>query len=655
MTDNQDAHPPQSAASGPSGATNDVSPGGVNGVRQEARGKRLAILSLAALGVVYGDIGTSPLYAIRECFHGEYSIAPTPENVYGVLSLVVWALIMVVCVKYLSFVLRADNRGEGGVIALTAQLIENGAPGRTTRFLIMIGLFAAALLYGDGMITPAISVLSAVEGVGVAAPALRPWVVWLTVVILVALFSLQHRGTRGVGVLFGPVTIVWFLVIAALGLRSLAAHPQILRAVNPIHGYAFLARNSFAGLLVLGAVFLVVTGAETLFADLGHFGRRPIRVAWYGLVLPSLLCNYFGQGTLLLASPEKADGLFYALAPSWALGPLVVLATAATIIASQAVISGAFSLTRQAVQLGYLPRMRIIHTSATEVGQIYIPQVNWLIMLATISLVLGFRSSSHLAAAYGVAVTGTMSIATVLFFAVARRRWGWSLWLLGPLVLVFLVIDLSFFVANFSKIAHGAWFPLVIGAGVFTVMTTWKKGRALVAERFYSKNPPLVDLVASIAQDPPPRVPGKAVFLAGTAGPSPPALLHNLKHNKVLHEDVVVLTVATADVPRVRRSDRVEVTDLGHGFWRVIARTGFMEEPNVPEILTLARKRGMTFDPTDAVFFLGRERLVPQPGARMAGWRKAVFSFLSLNALGATRYFGIPSGQVVEIGAQIDV
>jgi KUP system potassium uptake protein len=655
MTDDKHAPTSKREPSQASAPAKAGPPGNNNSVREEPRGKRLAILALAALGVVYGDIGTSPLYAIRECFHGEYGIAPTPENVYGVLSLVVWALIMVVCVKYLSFVLRADNRGEGGVIALTAQLIENGAPGRTTRVLIMIGLFAAALLYGDGMITPAISVLSAVEGIGVAAPALQPWVVGLTVVILVALFSLQHRGTRGVGVLFGPVTTVWFLVIAVLGLRSLAAHPRILLAINPVHGYAFLARNSFAGLLVLGAVFLVVTGAETLFADLGHFGRRPIRVAWYGLVLPSLLCNYFGQGALLLVDPGRADGLFFALAPGWALIPLVALATAATIIASQAVISGAFSLTRQAIQLGYLPRLRIIHTSATEIGQIYIPQVNWLIMLATIALVLGFRSSSHLAAAYGVAVTGTMTIAAVLFFAVARRRWGWSLWLLGPLVAIFLVIDLSFFVANFSKIAHGAWFPLVIGAVVFAVMTTWRKGRALVAERLYSRNPPLAELVAKLAQVPPSRVPGTAVFMAGTAGFSPPALLHNLKHNKVLHELNVVLTVATDEVPRVRRRERVEVTELGHGFWRVVAHTGFMEEPTVAGILKLVREKGLVVDPNDAVFFLGRERVIPQPGESMTAWRKALFSFLSLNALGATRYFGIPPEQVVEIGAQVEV
>ncbi len=620
------------------------------------QGKRLAILALAAIGVVFGDIGTSPLYAIRECFHGEYGITPTPENILGVLSLVFWALILIVCVKYLTFVLRADNRGEGGIIALTAQMIHNGSPRRRTRVLILVGLFGAALLYGDGMITPAISVLSAVEGIGVANSGFRPAILPITVAILIGLFVLQRRGTRGLGVLFGPVTTIWFLVIAVLGLRSIVAHPQVLAAINPLHGGAFLVRNGSLGFLVFGAVFLVVTGTEALFADLGHFGRRPIRVAWYGLVLPSLLCNYFGQGALLLVAPEAAHNPFYAMAPEWSTIPLVGLATAATIIASQAVISGAFSLTRQAVQLGYLPRLQIVHTSPTEIGQIYVPTVNWLLLLATVGLVLGFRSSSHLAAAYGVAVAATMSIASILFFAVARIRWRWSLWMLVPLVGLFLVVDLTFVAANSSKISHGAWFPLVIAAIMFVVMTTWKKGRTILGKRVYGGLPSIETLIEDLGSDTTLRtIPGQAVFMASSPNVAPPALMNSLRQNRAVHEQVVIVTINTEEVPHVRHDRKADVHSLGRGFWRVIGSYGFMEEPDVPELLQLAKKKGLVLDVKEVVFFLGREQILPARSPMMSSWRSGLFAFLSKTALGATRFYNIPPNQVIEIGAQVEL
>jgi KUP system potassium uptake protein len=633
----------------------DPSPATAQEIRPEPHGRRLAVLALAALGVVYGDIGTSPLYAFRECFHGEYGTQVNPANILGVLSLMFWALILIVSLKYLTFILRADNRGEGGIIALTAQVLHTGPRTRATGFLVMIGLFASALLYGDGMITPAISVLSAVEGVGIAAPAFQPWVEVATVAILVVLFLLQRRGTHGVGILFGPVTTLWFLVLAWLGVRNLVEDPSVLAALNPLHGLLFLGRGGAHGFLVLGAVFLVVTGAEALFADLGHFGRRPIRLAWYGLVLPSLLCNYFGQGALLLAHPEESHHPFYAMAPAWAMIPLIVLATAATVIASQAVISGAFSLTRQAIQLGYLPRLRIIHTSPTESGQIYIPQVNWALMLAAVGLVLGFHSSSQLAAAYGVAVTATMTIASILFFAVARRRWGWSLWVLGPLVALFLTVDLSFLAANLGKIGHGAWFPLAVAAVIYTIMSTWKRGREVVVQRLYGGNPSLDDLVVQVAADPPSRVPGSAVFLAGSQSAAPPALVQNLRVNRVLHEQNVILTIVTGDVPYVALDQKVEVEALGEDFARVTARCGYMEQPNVPHLLVLAREKGLKIEVGDALFFLGRERILPHRRPAMWRWREALFAFLSLNAMSATRYFRIPRSQVVELGSQVEV
>jgi KUP system potassium uptake protein len=622
----------------------------------EPAGKRLALLSLAALGVVYGDIGTSPLYAIRECFHGEYGIEPTPDNVIGVLSLMFWAIILIVSVKYLSFVMRADNRGEGGVIALTA-LVSHPAnlPRGAALVFVGLGLFAASLLYGDGMITPAISVLSAVEGISNIAAGFDPYVVPATTVILGTLFLLQSVGTQRVGVLFGPITGIWLVTIAVLGIRILIHQPHVLAAMLPHHGITFLARNHLTGFLVLGAVFLVVTGTEALYADMGHFGRRPIRLAWFGFVLPALLANYFGQGALLLDHPEAAEHPFYALAPSWSIVPLVLLATAATIIASQAVISGAFSLTRQAIQLGYLPRLRIIHTSPTEIGQIYIPEVNYALMVTTIGLVLGFQSSSQLAAAYGVAVTTTMLITSVLFYLVARRVWNWGLFKAGIPVTLFLVIDLAFFGANISKIAHGAWFPLVIGGIAFALMTTWKKGRAILYDKMYAPCPSTQDFLRELPGRNLTRVEGKAVFMAGGADRVPPALLHNVKHNRVLHDEVAFMTIVTEEVPRVAREDKVEVQHLGQGFHRVVAHYGFMEEPNVPHVLALAREKGLDFDIEEVSFFLGREELRADRRPAMSMWREKLFALMSRNAQGATTFFHIPAEKVIELGAQVQI
>lgn len=619
----------------------------------DPRGKQLAVLSFAALGIVYGDIGTSPLYAIRECFHGEYGIEPTRANILGVLSLMFWALIIVVSIKYLGFILRADNRGEGGVIALTAQLLDSGEGGRGTRLLITMGLFAAALLYGDGMITPAISVVSAIEGVGVAFPELRHWVVPIALAVLIGLFLVQRLGTRGVGALFGPIMSLWFVTLAVLGIVNLVAAPQVLAAVLPTHAFDFLRRNSAEGFLVLGAVFLVVTGAEALFADMGHFGRRPIRLPWYGFVLPALLCNYFGQAAVLYQRPDVVRHPFYALVPDWATIPLIVLATMATVVASQAVISGAFSLTRQAIQMGYLPRMNIVHTSESEIGQIYIPQVNWILLVAVIALVLGFRSSSQLAAAYGVAVTATMTITSILFFAVARRRWGWSFGFLVPLTLGFLVVDVAFFAANASKITHGAWFPLVVGAVIFGIMTTWRKGRRILAERVYGGAPHIDHFIKEVSQRAPDRVPGKAIYLASRPLGVPPALLLNLEYNKVLHEEIAILNIQTRHIPRVDRKDKVQVYPLGHGFWGISVQYGYMEEPNVPYALALARDEGLSFELGEVVFFLGRESIVPHRRPVMSFWREALFAFLSRNAMDATRFFKIPPEQVMEVGSRV--
>jgi KUP system potassium uptake protein len=620
------------------------------------QGRYLATLSVTALGVVYGDIGTSPLYALRECFFGPHGVAPTPPNVLGVLSLIVWSLVLVVSVKYLRFVLSADNRGEGGILALMALTHPGGGLGRKPRFVILLlGLFGAALLYGDGVITPAVSVLGAVEGLTVASPIFESWIVPLAVIILVGLFLLQHRGTGGVGAIFGPVMLLWFGSIAVLGVAGIVRRPEVIAAILPWHALDFILRNHLHGFLILGAVFLVVTGAEALYADMGHFGARPIRIVWFALVLPALVLNYFGQGALLLRDATAAVNPFFRLAPGWGLFPLVVLATAAAVIASQAVISGAYSLTRQAVQLGYSPRVSIEHTSSVEIGQIYIPSVNWWLMLVTIAVVLGFRSSSGLAGAYGVAVTSTMVITTLLLHVVSREVWGWSVLRATLMAAGFLVIDLAFFAANLVKIPQGGWLPLLIAAGIYTLMSTWKRGREILSKRLQEKSVPLNILMADLAADPPPRVPGTAVFMSGNPGGTPPALVHNLAHNKVLHEKVVFLTVVTEEVPHVSAAERVTVKHLGKGFHSVTARYGFMQDPSIYDIIDHCREKKLVIHLEGSTFFLGREELVSTDRPGMARWRERLFAFMSRNALRATAFFQIPSTQVFEVGAQVEL
>ncbi|HEX5077008.1 MAG TPA: potassium transporter Kup [Gemmatimonadaceae bacterium] len=620
-------------------------------------GKRLAILSLTALGVVYGDIGTSPLYTIRETFSPEYGLTPNPANVYGILCLVFWALVLVVVFKYLVFILRADNRGEGGVLAMLALLLQKQQRDEDRRrrmILIILGVFGTALLFGDGVITPAISVLSAVEGLEVAAPALQPFVVGIAVIILFVLFVFQKNGTSRVGKAFGPLMLIWFLTIGTLGLVEIAREPQILAAMNPVYAVRFMGEHRFAGFAVLGAVFLAVTGAEALYADLGHFGKRPIRLAFFVLVLPALLLNYFGQGALLLRMPQAVENPFYYLAPRWFLYPFLVVATLAAIVASQALISGAFSLAQQSIQLGYSPRLTIVHTSQREHGQIYVPEVNTALMVGTLLIVLGFRSSDALGAAYGIAVTGTMAITTMLFAAVARTQWNWPLWQVALLSGCFFVFDFAFLGANALKIEQGGWVPLAIALSILTLMTTWKRGRAILAEIMLRSSMPLDLLLADIGRKRVHRVPGTAVFLTSVTDGAPVVLLHHLKHNKVLHQQVVLLSIVSADVPEVADAERLQVTPLEHGFFRVTAAYGFMETPNVPRVLAMSERFGLRARPGDTSYFLGRERLIPTGRSRMARWRKKLFSFLSRNARSATEFFGIPPNRVVELGAQIE-
>src|SRR5436309_11530595 len=621
------------------------------------RGRYLATLALAALGVVYGDIGTSPLYAIRYSFYGTHGIPVTPGNVLGVLSLVFWALVIVVTIKYHIVIIRADNKGEGGVLALMA-LVNGSRLARglsPRRLMIVLGIFGSALLYADGGLTPAISVLSAVEGLEIATPALASWVIPLTLVILIALFLVQSRGTARIGAVFGPVMLVWFATIGVLGLSQIIQQPGVLAAVSPYHAARFFAADVGRGFVVLGAVFLVVTGGEALYADLGHFGHRAIQMAWFGVALPCLLLNYFGQGALLLRDASAAENPFYHLAPSWALYPLIVLATAAAIIASQAVISGAFSLTRQAVQLGYSPRLQIAHTSSREIGQIYVPTVNWGLMLLTCVLVLGFQTSSNIAGAYGVALSTLMLITTLMFYVMSREVWGWSFARAALVSGFFLWVDVLFFAANMLKIRYGGWVPLVIAAAIFLLMTTWKRGREILAKRMLEKTVPLKMLLADLAAEPPIRVPGTAVFLFGTADGTPPALVHNLAHNKVLHEKIVFLTVVTEDVPHTAPPERVTVRRIGKGFHTVVARYGFMDDPDIEDVLEACRVQVLNIRMEGTTFFLGRETLVTSDRPGMVQWRAALFSFMSRNALRATAFFKIPANQVFEVGAQVEL
>ena len=611
-------------------------------------------LTLTTIGVVYGDIGTSPLYAMRECFFGPHSVPPTHENVLGVLSLVIYSLLIVISVKYIAIVMRADNQGEGGILALTALIPPESPAGNPRPALILLGIFGAALLYGDGMITPAITVLGAVEGLEVATPLFDPYVVPIAVAILIGVFAIQRHGTTRVGTLFGPVMVIWFVVIALLGISWIAREPAVLSAVNPAHAVAFFRANGWHGFAVLGAVFLVVTGGEALYADMGHFGKRPIRLAWFSLVLPALLLNYFGQGALLLTNAGAAPQSFFLLAPSWGLLPLVALATAAAIIASQALISGAFSLTRQAIQFGYSPRLDIDHTSSAEMGQVYVPQVNWALMVSTIAIVIGFGSSSALAAAYGIAVTMTMIITALLLHVVVTERWGWPLPVAVIVTGTFLTIDFAFFGANAIKIAHGGWLPLVIGASLFTVMTTWKTGRRILAERLTARAIPLDDFCASV----PPgnvRVPGTAVFMTAQPTGTPPALVHNMRYNKVLHDHVVVLMITTASTPHVRDAQRIHLREIGNGIWHVTVRYGFMEDPNVPAALALARQQGLEIDTDDLAYFLGRETILVTRTPGMARWREQLFVLMARNAVRATAFFRLPPERVVELGVQVEM
>lgn len=615
----------------------------------------MSLLCLTAMGVVYGDIGTSPLYSLRECFYGAHAVPVTQENVLGVLSLVFWALIIVVTLKYHVYVLRADNQGEGGILALMALVHRLKGTEKYRYLLLVLGLFGAALLYGDGMITPAISVLSAVEGLEVATPFFRPYVVPITVIILIGLFSFQRRGTAGVGVIFGPIIMVWFATLAVLGIANIMHHPGVLQAISPLHAVRFFLQNGIKGYLVLGAVFLVATGGEALYADLGHFGEKPIQIDWFSIVGPSLLLNYFGQGALLLMNPEAAHNPFYRLGPSWLLYPMVILATMATVIASQAVISGVFSLTRQAVLLGFAPRVNIIHTSSREIGQIYIPGANWGLMLATVLLVIAFKNSSNIAAAYGVAITTTMIITTILAFFAARYLWKWPLWVCLLVTISFLFIDLAFFGANIIKVGQGGWFPLLMGAAVFLVFSTWRKGRDVVAAKLQQGMIPLSEFVKDVQRTGIQRVEGTAIYLSGDSIGTPIALLHNIKHNKVLHHRNLITTVLIGETPHVEYKDRISVEDLGCGFYKVIIRYGFMEDPNVPRTLLRLKEYGIDLDPAGATYILSRNTLLPSNAPAMPRWRERLFAFLTVNSSRANEFFRLPANRVVELGMQIEI
>ncbi|HYL88471.1 MAG TPA: potassium transporter Kup [Burkholderiales bacterium] len=621
------------------------------------RRSSLGALTLAALGIVFGDIGTSPLYAVKETFSPVHGIELTHASILGGLSTIFWALMIIVSLKYVVLIMRADNRGEGGIMALIALAQKAIKQHQEWRIpLLLIGVFGASLFYGDAVLTPAISVLSAVEGLEVGTKALRPYVVPVAVGVLLALFGLQARGTAAVGKLFGPVTMTWFIAIGAAGIHGIVQAPGVLAAVNPLHALAFLTSHGAASFVVLGSVVLAVTGAEALYADMGHFGKGAVRLAWFSLVAPALVLNYFGQGALLMVNPKAVENPFYLLLPGWALFPMVALATAATVIASQAVISGAYSLTRQAVQLGFLPRMTIVHTSSREIGQIYIPSINWLLCFVVIAAVIGFGSSSRLAGAYGVAVTATMLVDTLLTFFVIRYMWKYPLLVCVLATGFFASVDLTFFCATLLKIADGGWFPLAIGAGVFATMTTWRRGREILFQRLEEGAVPLKGFLDALFKDPPHRVPGTAIFLTATPDAVPHALLHNLSHNKVLHERVVFLTVEVRDVPWIAFSDRVTSESLGHGCWKIRVRYGFMNRPDVTRALELCGALGLEFDLMETSFFLSRQKIVPVHGrAGMAFWRDRMFAAMTRNAGNVTDYFNIPTNRVIELGARVQI
>ncbi len=610
--------------------------------------------AIAALGVVMGDIGTSPLYAFRECFYGPHSIPISPDHILGVLSLIFWILIIVISLKYVAFVLRADNRGEGGILAL-AFLVVPGNERLRKPILFSLGLFGAAFLYGDGVITPAITVLGALEGLKIATPIFDPFILPIAASIIVALFAVQKQGTARIGRLFGPIMIVWFLVLAILGVLGILKNPAALAAISPHYAIKFMFEDVGMTFTILGTVFLVVTGGEALYADLGHFGQKPIRLAWWTIALPGLALNYFGQGALLLSDPSKAENPFFNLAPEWSLFPLVGLSTVVAAVASQAIITGVFSLTRQAIQSGFLPRMNIVHTSAHQVGQIYLPTINWALMVATLWVVVSFKTSSNLAGAYGVAVATTMVITTIYLGYAARRLWKWSVGASLTLAMGFLIFDIAFFAANIVKIDDGGWFPLLIAAMIFTIMTTWRTGREILADHLRKNYRPLTQFVQFLKSQKIPRVPGTAIFMVADREATPPALLHNLKHNKILHERVIVLTVLTREVPYVSVEDRITVTEHDEGFVRVLACYGFMQLPDVKTILRRCNDMGISCRMDEVTFFLGLETLIPTNHPGMALWRERLFVLMSRNAHRATAFFQIPPDRVIEVGMQLEI
>ena len=613
-------------------------------------------LALGALGIVFGDIGTSPLYALRECFSHEHGVPVTPDNILGVLSLIVWALILSICIKYMFVVMRADNRGEGGILSLMA-LAQKTLEKDSWYFnvTVILGVSGAALLYGDGIITPAISVLSAVEGLGIIAPGLNHMIVPATCLILSFLFAFQAAGTHRIGVVFGPTILIWFFILGGLGFVSVVQTPEVLWAVNPVNGIRFLIEHGSMGALILGSVVLVVTGGEALYADMGHFGCKPIRLAWFTVALPGLLLNYFGQGALMLRTPEAISNPFYLLAPEWMVAFLVVLATFATTIASQALISGVFSLTRQAVQLGFAPRVQIIHTSSRESGQIYIPSVNWALFAGVIWLVLEFGSSSRLASAYGLAVTATMVITTILAWIVAVKVWKWSQLVAAALFLSFLIVDLAFFLPNLLKVVHGGWVPLLVGAIVYLLMTTWKKGRRILAAALKARSIPMEEFLQKIREESPIRVPGTGIYMSSDTWGVPVPLLHNLKHYKVIHERVIVLTILSEEVPSVPREERVRIQEFGENFFRVVAHYGFMETPKIRHIFEACRAEGIDLHVEESTFVLGRETILASNFPGMALWRERLFAVMSKNAQRPTAFFRIPPNQVIEVGIQVEI
>ncbi len=617
----------------------------------------LPSLALAAIGVVFGDIGTSPLYALKEAFSPAHGIALTDHSILGVISLLFWAIIFVVSIKYVLFVMRADNNGEGGVLALMALSLRPFAMGsRVAGILMMLGIFGACMFYGDAVITPAISVISAVEGLEIATPQLSHLVLPITMVILVALFWIQRHGTALVGKLFGPIMLVWFATLAVMGVAHIMRAPQIIAALNPYYAFSFMHAHMLQAYVVLGSVFLVLTGAEALYADMGHFGARPIRLAWYVLVMPSLVLNYFGQGALLMENPKAIGNPFFLMVPDWALLPLVVLSTVATVIASQAVISGAYSLTSQAIQLGYVPRMKVLHTSELAIGQIYVPVVNWLLLFIILCVVLGFKSSDNLAAAYGIAVTTTMVMTTVLACVVMVKVWNWNKALVAVIIAAFMTVDVAFFGANLLKVAEGGWLPLGIGALLFFLLMTWYKGRLLVKERTAADGIPLAPFVQGLLAHPPHRVSGTAIYLTGSDSLVPVSLLHNLKHNKVLHERTIFLTFVTRDIPYVEDDDRITLKDVSGGLYLVGAAYGFNETPDVKAVLfELERVYGMQFELMDTSFFLARETVVPTQLPGMSILRERIFAWMHQNAAKPTDFFRIPANRVVELGTKIEI